>query len=92
MRAISRGILSGGNYLWDNCPEAIILGQLSNGQLSGGQLSERAVVGGGETLIQGTIFLGGSCPRDNQPGGNFPEGNFPRRQFSGHPLKVLAIR
>ena len=32
---ISRGILSGGNYLWRNCPGAIIWGQLSRGNYLG---------------------------------------------------------
>ena len=32
-RAVSRGILPGGNYLWGNFPEAIIRGQSSIGAI-----------------------------------------------------------
>ena len=63
--AISRGKLSGGNYLRDNFPGAIIQGaiiwrQLSGGQLSGGESSGGAIVRG--PIIWGAIFLGGNCP------------------------------
>ena len=43
--------MSGGNYLWGNCPGAIIQGQLS----WGAQYSSWAIV-------RGAIFLGGNCP------------------------------
>ena len=63
--AISWGKLSGGNYLRDNFPGAIIQGaiiwrQLSGGQLSGGESSGGAIVRG--PIIWGAIFLGGNCP------------------------------
>ena len=53
--AIYRGIMSGGNYLWDNFPEAIIQRAIIRGafflgrkfprrQLSGGQLEKGCAV------------------------------------------------
>ena len=54
--AISREIFMGGNYLWGNCPGAIIQEQSSRGQLSGRQFSSGAIVGEG----------------GNNPGGSFP--------------------
>ena len=65
--AISRGILSGGNYLWSNCLGAIILGKSSRGHLSRRQ------------YYSGAIILRGICPGHNYPGGNFPCG----QSFSG---------
>ena len=67
--AISWGKLSGGNYLRDNFPGAIIQGaiiwrQLSGGQLSGGESSGGAIVRG--PIIWGAILLGGNCP-DTRP-------------------------
>ena len=50
--AIFRGILSGGNYLWSNCPGAIIQGQSFRGQLSWALYSSGAI-------IRGTSFLWG---------------------------------
>ena len=55
--AISRGILSGGNYLWDNFQGAIIQGTIPRG----GQFSSRAII------------LGGNCPWSNYPVGNCPD-------------------
>ena len=47
--AISRGILSGGNYLWGNCLEGIVRrqfcrGNYTRGQSSGGQFSSGAII------------------------------------------------
>ena len=53
----------GGNYLWSNCPGAIIRGQSSRGQISGGQYSA------------GAIIVEGNCPGVNDPVGNHPRGN-----------------
>ena len=55
---ISRGILSWSNYLWGNCPGAIIRGKSSKGAISRGEFSS------------GAIKLGGNCPLE----GNFPRG------------------
>ena len=44
--AISRGTLSGDNYLWSNCPGAINQGQSSRGQLSGGDVPLGQLSGG----------------------------------------------
>ena len=74
--AISRGILSGGNYFWSSCPGVIIQGQSSRGQLSWGQYSSGAIVQGGNfprgqlsvgqlssgAIVRGAIILGGNCP------------------------------
>ena len=68
--AISRGILSGGNYLWGNCPVAIIQGQLSTGQFSSG------------AIILGGNCAGGNCPRGNYLGDNFPRGQLSGHQIS----------
>ena len=64
LAVIFRGILSGANYLWSNCPGAVIRGQSSRGQLSGGggEYSSETIVWG--TIIQGIIFLGSNCPRN----------------------------
>ena len=51
------GILSGGNYLWGNCPGAIIRAQLSRRQLSQG------------TIILGGNCPRGNCPGGNFPRG-----------------------
>ena len=76
--AISRKILSGGSYLWSNCPGATSQGQSSWGQLSGGQYSSRAIV-------QGVIIWGQSsgsrCPGVIVWGGNFPRGHCPDTIF-----------
>ena len=75
-------ILSECNYLWSNCPGAIIRGQSSRGQLSGGQYSSGAIILGGNcpgaiiqgAIVRGAIFLGGNCPDTGgfykQMGGN----------------------
>ena len=68
--AISWGKLSGGNYLRDNFPGAIIQGAIIWGQLSGGQFSLGQLSGGKSSggaivrgpIIWGAIFLGGNCP------------------------------
>ena len=52
--AISRGILSGGNYLWDNFQGAIIQGTIpQGGNFPRGQLSSGAIVRG--AIIRGAI-------------------------------------
>ena len=58
LAAISSGILSRGNYLWVNCPEAIIQGQSSSEQFSGG----------GDNLPRGLLCGGQSS------GGQFSSG------------------
>ena len=53
--------LSECNYLWSNCPGAIIRGQSSRGQLSRGQYSSGAIILGGNcpgAIIQGAIIQG----------------------------------
>ena len=57
--AISRGILSGGNYLWTNCLGAIIRGLSSRDQLSGG----------GGAIILGSNFPHGAIFRGVNPMG-----------------------
>ena len=71
--AISMGILSGGNYLWSNCPEATTWGQSSRAQFSEGQFSSEAII------------LGDNCPGGNNPVGNQSRGQF----FSGALTQIL---
>ena len=80
---ISSGILSGDNYLWGNCPGAIIRGQSSSGQLSGGnfplgQLSSRAIVRGQSSRCQ-------------LSGGQFSLGVVIRGQFSSGAIVRISI-
>ena len=53
--AISRGKLSGGNYLRDNFREQSSRGQLSEGNCLGGAIVQCPI-------LWGAIFLGGNCP------------------------------
>ena len=79
--SISRGILSGGNFLWSNCPGAIICGQSSRGtiflggnyprgQLSGGNFPRGQLSSGVinlEAIIQGIIIQGAIFLEGNCP-------------------------
>ena len=75
-RAISKEILPGSNYLWSNCPGAIIQDQSSREQLSWGQLSSGAI-------IREAIFIRSNCLGGNHPGGNCPGDNYLEAIFLG---------
>ena len=79
---ISRGILSGGNFLWDNFLGAIIQVALSGGQFSSGAIV-RAQFFSGEIILWDN-FLGDNNPWVNFLGCNYLGANFPRGQLSGH--------
>ena len=53
---ISRGILSGANYLWDNFPGAIIQRAIIRGEFSS------------VAIVRGAIFLGGNYRRGQLSG------------------------
>ena len=69
---VSRGILSGGKYLWGNCSGAIIREQSFRGKLSGGQFSLGAInlrgQSSGGNFSSEAIILGGNCPGGNNLG------------------------
>ena len=58
--AISRGILSGGNYLWINCPGAIIRVQSSRGNYLEGNIPRGQLPG--VQFSSAAIILRGNCP------------------------------
>ena len=73
--AISRGILSGGNYLQG----AMIQEQSSRGL---GYNFSRGKMSSGE-IVWGPFFLGGNCPGSNNQGGNHPGDNCPGGSYPG---------
>ena len=77
--AISRGILSGGNYLLVYYPGAIIRGYFPEGnyprQFSSGAIPR-------EQLPEDQLSRG-NCPGCNNPGSDYPVGNFPAAIIQG---------
>ena len=63
--ALSKGVLSGGNYFWDNFPGVIIQGEIIRGS---GQFSSRQL-------------SGGNCPGGNHPVENFLRGQLSGHRF-----------
>ena len=84
--AISKEILSGSNYLWSNCPGAIIQDQSSRGTIILGTIIL------GSNYPWGNFYQeqlsGGQSSRGQLSGGQLSGGNFPREQLYGHHICV----